>query len=182
MRVRHIPNLITVLRLLAIAPLVWLLIDGRFAAALCLFTVMGLSDAADGFLAKRYGWRSTVGEYLDPLADKAMLVSAYLTLGWLGILPGWLVAAVILRDVTIVGGAVAYHVVTRRLAMTPTWLSKVNTAAQVLLAIAVMLDQFLAIASAFTTGLIGVVLFTTVASGLHYVLEWSRRTRAAVRA
>jgi cardiolipin synthase len=181
MQAKHIPNLITGLRLLAVLPLVWWLIDGWYAAALCLFAVMGVSDAVDGFLAKHYRWRTTLGEYLDPLADKVMLVSTYLSLGWLGALPGWLVAAVILRDVMIVAGALAYHFVTRRLEVSPIWLSKVNTVAQVLLAIAVIFDQFLAVADAVRVTLIAIVLVTTVGSGVQYVLKWSRRTRAVAR-
>lgn len=181
MQTKFVPNLITALRLALVVPLVWLLVEGRYGTALCLFAAMGISDAVDGYLAKRYHWDSTVGKYLDPLADKAMLVSAYLTLGWLGVLPGWLVALVILRDVVIVSGAVAYHFVTHRLRMTPTWLSKINTGAQVALAFAVVFDQFLAIPHPLEKALVAAVVCTTVTSGVHYVYEWSRLTRAASR-
>jgi cardiolipin synthase len=181
MQTRFIPNLITALRLVLAVPLVWLLAEGRYAAAMCLFAVMGVSDAVDGFLAKRYRWHSTLGKYMDPLADKVMLVSTYLTLGWLGALPGWLVALIILRDVVIVAGAIAYHFVTHRLEMSPTLLSKVNTGAQVALAVAVIFDQFLPIPESLTVALIALVVCTTVTSGAHYVFEWSRRTRAASR-
>jgi cardiolipin synthase (CMP-forming) len=182
MQARHLPNAITALRLLLVLPLVGLLVAGHFAAALWLFALMGVSDALDGFLAKHYRWRSTLGEYLDPLADKTMLISTYLTLGWLNVLPGWLVAVVILRDLVIVAGAVTYHFVTRKLEMRPTLLSKVNTCMQILLVLVAIFDQFLVISDVILVMLIIIVLLTTVASGLDYVIEWSRRTRAASRA
>ena len=181
MQTKHVPNVITGLRLAAVAPLVWLLIEGQSGAALALLALMGLSDAVDGLLAKRFQWRTRLGEYLDPLADKMMLVGTYLALGWLGALPVWLVAAIILRDLVIVAGAIAYHLVTHQLEMRPTWLSKINTTAQIALALAVILDQVMPIAEIVTVALIGAVLVTTVASGLDYVIEWSRRTRAVVR-
>ncbi len=178
-QLRHLPNLITVLRFALVAPLMGLLAGGHYAAALSLFAVMGASDAVDGFLAKRFHWESRLGQFLDPLSDKTMLVCTYLTLGWLGLLPGWLVAAVILRDLVIVVGALAYHFVTHRLEMCPTWISKINTVAQIVLAVAVIADQFLVMTDLIADALMFIVLATTVASGLHYVLEWSRLAREA---
>lgn len=179
MQTRHIPNLITAVRLVMVLPLIWLLANGYGAGALGLLVLMGLSDAVDGFLAKHYQWRSVLGEYLDPLADKLMLVGTFITLGWLGSLPAWLVTAVILRDVIIVAGAIAYHIVTRQLEMRPTGLSKANTGAQIALALAVILDQVMPVGELITGTLIAIVLLTTVASGLDYVVQWSRRARAA---
>ncbi len=181
MQTKHVPNVITGMRLAAVVPLVWLLTEGQSGAALLLLALMGLSDAVDGFLAKRFQWRTRLGEYLDPLADKMMLVGTYVALGWLGALPAWLVAAVILRDLVIVIGAIAYHLVTHRLEMHPTLLSKINTTVQIALALTVILDQVMPIAEIITVTLIGAVLVTTVTSGLNYVIEWSRRTRAAVK-
>ena len=142
---------------------------------------MGASDGVDGFLAKRFHWSSRLGQYMDPVADKAMLVSTYLSLGWLGVLPAWLVAIVILRDVIIIAGAVAYHFVTHQLEMHPTWLSKLNTVMQIILALVAIMAQFLTIPDAIVALMIVIVLLTTVASGLDYALEWTRRTRAALR-
>lgn len=181
MQARHLPNAITALRLVLVAPLIWLLISGHYAATLWLFALMGASDALDGFLAKQYGWGSTLGEYMDPLTDKVMLISTYLTLGWLSVLPGWLVAVVLLRDLIIVVGAAAYQFVTHKLEMRPTLLSKLNTCMQILLVLVAILDQFLAISDVVLGTMIVIVLLTTVASGLDYVLEWSRRARAASR-
>jgi cardiolipin synthase len=98
-KLSDIPNIITVFRFLLVPPLVLLLLNHQYGAALIVFGVAGFSDALDGFLAKRYGWSSRMGALMDPLADKLLLVSSFVTLGWLGWIPLWLVALVILRDV-----------------------------------------------------------------------------------
>ncbi|MDE2089174.1 MAG: CDP-alcohol phosphatidyltransferase family protein, partial [Gammaproteobacteria bacterium] len=107
---RDLPNLISVLRMLLVLPVVALLMTEHYREALLLFGLAGLSDALDGFLAKRYGWTSRLGAVLDPLADKILLVSSYIALGWLRLLPLWLVAAVIVRDLVIVIGAAVYWI------------------------------------------------------------------------
>jgi cardiolipin synthase len=91
---RDIPNLITGLRILLVAPFLWLLLEEHYGAALLLFVIAGISDALDGFLAKYYGWTSELGGLLDPIADKLLLMGAILALGWLNELPGWLVMLV----------------------------------------------------------------------------------------
>jgi len=104
---RDIPNLITAFRFLLVPPVVFLLLSSRFGEALVIFAIAGFSDALDGFLAKHYGWASRLGAALDPLADKLLLVSAFIALGWLELIPVWLVVIVILRD--IVHGQQAEH-------------------------------------------------------------------------
>ena len=99
MKPSDIPNLITVFRFLLVPPLVWLLLNDRFGAALVVFGVAGFSDGLDGFLAKRFHWTSRIGALLDPLADKLLLIASFVTLGWLGWIPVWLVVLVCLRDV-----------------------------------------------------------------------------------
>ncbi|MEN8131794.1 MAG: CDP-alcohol phosphatidyltransferase family protein [Pseudomonadota bacterium] len=177
MRGRQIPNLITGTRFLLVPLMVWLLLKGRFTPALGVFALMGASDALDGYLAKRYGWQTNLGKFMDPLADKTMLISAYVTLGWLGLIPIWLVILVILRDVIILGGAVAYHVLTRHLNMVPSLLSKLNTVAQIILVLAVIFDQLVGLPSLLLQILIGLTLVTTITSGLGYVIDWSSRAR-----
>jgi cardiolipin synthase len=113
---------------------VWLIIDHEMTAAFLLFLLAGVSDAADGYIAKRYGWRSELGAYLDPIADKALLVSIYVTLGLAGHLPVWLVIAVVSRDILIVGAVVLSWMLSRPLTMHPLLISKVNTFAQIVLA------------------------------------------------
>lgn len=177
---RQIPNLLTGMRLLLVPFMVWLLLETRFLPALGVFAIMGLSDGLDGFLAKRYDWKTRLGEYLDPLADKAMLLSAYITLGYLTLIPLWLVSLIIIREVIILSGATAYHFMTHRLQMSPTIISKFNTLMQIILVLAVMLNQVFTLPELLITVLIGLALFTTLASGLGYIIEWSARARREI--
>ncbi len=179
--VRQLPNLITVLRLALVPPMAWLLAQGRFLEALWVFLLMGLSDGLDGFLAKRFGWQTALGAYLDPVADKVMLMTAFLTLGVLGLLPWWLVAAVILRDLIIIGGAAAYYILVHRLEMAPTYLSKLNTVTQISLVLVVIVAQLIPLPPWALPALILLTLLTTLASGLDYVVVWSRRARMDAR-
>jgi len=172
-----IPNIITVFRFLLVPPVVLLLLNHRYGAALIVFGVAGFSDALDGFLAKRYGWSSRMGAIMDPLADKLLLVASFVTLGWLGLIPPWLVALVILRDVVIVIGAMIYHWCVAYLETTPpTLLSKLNTFTQILLVLAVMFSQSVqALPFLWIDILLYSVLATTIWSGLDYVWIWGRR-------
>jgi cardiolipin synthase len=136
---------------------------------------MGLSDALDGFLARCYDWKTTLGAYLDPIADKVMLLSAYLTFAILGWVPWWLSGLVIARDVVLLVGAVCYHLSTRQLKMDPLAISKVNTFAQIILAVSLIYAQVGPMSAQVISGLIAVVACTTLASGSQYVIEWLRR-------
>ena len=176
---RFIPNLITAARFVAVPLLVWLLLDGQFYNALLLFILMGLSDALDGYLAKSFGWKTTLGAYMDPAADKAMLICAYISLGALNLLPHWLVFIVILRDVAILSGALSYNWSTRRLEIQPTLISKLNTFVQIILVFAVLYSQLNALPVLLIQILIGLTVLTTVASGVDYLME--ERSRRAAR-
>ena len=176
---RFIPNLITVARFAAVPFLVWWLFTGQFYNAFLLLFLMGLSDAVDGYLAKSFSWKTALGAYLDPAADKAMLISAYVTLGALNLLPHWLVFVVILRDVALLAGALAYNLATRRLEIQPTLISKFNTCMQIVLAFSVIYNQFGTLPGVVIPILIGLTVFTTVASGLDYLME--ERSRRAAR-
>ncbi len=173
---RQLPNLLSALRILLVIPIVALLMNHAFAWALLLFAVAGVSDALDGWLAKRYGWTSRLGSVLDPVADKLLLVSSYLVLGALGLVPWWLVVAVLGRDLVIVAGALAYHYLVGPYEMEPSVLSKLNTAMQIALVLLVVLNQVLDWLSIQTVLLaFWAVLATTIASGLNYVITWSWR-------
>lgn len=177
---RDLPNLISMLRIVLVAPVTWLLWQGRYTEALYLFALAGFSDALDGYLAKHYGWTSWLGGLLDPLADKLLLVACYFTLGWQGLLPVWLVAAVLARDIIIVAGATLYHWCIARLEADPTLLSKINTLAQIVLVLAVVFNQAVSVElHALTNALIYFVAGTTVLSGAWYVISWTRRAWCA---
>lgn len=181
---RHIPNLISVCRILLVYPVIHLMLAGRFDWALGLFVVAGVSDAVDGFLAKHFHWQSRLGSYLDPLADKLLLISSYLALGWLGLVPFWLAGLVVLRDVVIFGGAVAYYFLLRPFEGQPLLISKLNTLFQLVLVFAVLVRHGMApFPAAVVDLLIALVTVTTLASGVLYVYIWGtsyyRETRAS---
>ncbi len=177
-----LPNLITFLRLLLAVPLVLLLLNRQYSAALVVLVVAGLSDGIDGFLARRYNSLSRLGAILDPLSDKVLLVSAYVTLGWLGDLPLWLVGLVMLRDVVIVAGAVAYQLLFNYVEIEPTSVSKINTLFQILLLLLVLVVKgAYPMAAIWVDTLVYTVAFTTLYSGSHYVWVWSRRAVAQRR-
>lgn len=130
----NLPNSLTLGRIVSVPLVVWLIIDHEMLAAFLLFLLAGLSDAADGYLAKRFGWHTELGAYLDPIADKALLVSIYVTLGLAGHLPVWLVIAAVSRDILIVGAVVLSWMLSRPLTVKPLLISKANTLSQIVLA------------------------------------------------
>jgi cardiolipin synthase len=182
MRLDYIPNLITLGRIVLVGPLVWYLLHEEYAIAFVLFLAAGASDALDGQLAKRLGWESRLGGLLDPAADKLMLVAGFLCLGWLGALPGWLVVLVILRDLVIVAGAATYHWLIAPLEAKPMFISKVNTVLQIALVLVAIAERaWPAVPPVLSQGLIVTVAATTGASGVAYVVEWSRRAADPAR-
>lgn len=178
LKARHIPNLISAARVVLVFPVIWLLLHEQFSVALWLFLVAGVSDALDGLLAKTFHWQSRLGGILDPLADKFLLVSTYVCLAILGAVPAWLVVLVILRDLVIISGGVVYNYRVERFEAEPLLISKLNTLMQILLAL-VMVFQLAGspLPGWLPQSLVWIVVFTTIASGLSYVLEWSRRAR-----
>lgn len=169
----NLPNLITLGRLLCVPLAIWLVLANDLQAAFWLFVAAGLSDAIDGFIAKRFDQRSRLGALLDPIADKALLVSMFVTLGLAGHLPAWLVILVVFRDVLIVGGFLLVTALAHAMHWEPLFISKLNTALQIAL-IAVVLSRFgLGIAD-FGLGriLIYAVAATTVISGAAYLVRW----------
>lgn len=176
MKARDIPNLICVVRILLVPPIVVLLLRGEFATVLVLFAIAGGSDGIDGFLARHFDWRSRLGAILDPLADKLLMVCTYASLGWLGMLPWWLVVMVLGRDLLIISGAVAYHRLCGDIEMQPTPISKANTVLQILLVLLVMVAPLGVALPPWAMGaMIACVAGTTLLSGGHYVWVWAHR-------
>jgi cardiolipin synthase len=174
---RHLPNLVTILRILLVVPLCWLIDQGRYEGALVIAAIAGFSDAVDGFLAKHYGWQTWLGGILDPIADKLLLMAAFLWLAFTGDMPVWLAALVILRDVVIVSGAVAYYYLIGRFDAAPSRLSKLTTLVQIVFVLGELLrlSHLIALPDVMRTAGIAVTALLTIASGVHYVVVWSAR-------
>ena len=175
-----IPNLITLGRILLVPVVVWAIASGALWLAFLLFLVAGVSDAIDGYLAKHHGMATVLGSYLDPVADKALIVSIYLTLGINGEIPRWLVILVVSRDIMIVGGVVLSWLVGSPLKMRPLVVSKLNTVAQIAFACVVLgsLGFHIDVAP-LDTLLMGLVAALTLASVAAYLMEWIRHMNSA---
>jgi cardiolipin synthase len=124
---RHIPNLLTLARIILLVPFLDYLLDERYGAALAVFFLAALTDMLDGFLARHFDWRTWLGSVLDPLADKLMVVVSYTALTWAGILPLWFCVLILLRDAVILAGSFAYWRLVGHFEGNPTWLGKITT-------------------------------------------------------
>jgi len=179
-RLRDIPNLLSLARIASALPIAWLLLHERYGMALSVFIIAGVSDALDGYLAKRFSWHSRLGSILDPLADKVLLVTNYAVLGWMGWIPSWLLAAVIGREVVVVSGALAYYVLIGRYEMAPSMASKVNTVLQLILVVTVVASlSVMDIPSLLVDVLTYAVLVSTVWSGVDYAWTWGAQAYRA---
>ncbi|WP_334175357.1 CDP-alcohol phosphatidyltransferase family protein [Pseudoxanthobacter sp.] len=168
-----VPNLITIARLIAVPIVIWAIATHDYDTAFWVFVAAGISDAVDGYLAKRFGLETALGAHLDPLADKALLVSVYVTCGIIAAMPVWLVVLVVSRDILIVGAVVLALVMGRPVEMRPLKISKANTFAQILLAGVVLADLAHGLgAGGVRSGLAFLVAGLTGASAAAYVVEW----------
>jgi cardiolipin synthase (CMP-forming) len=170
-----IPNLITLARILLVPVMVWAITSGEMRVAFVLFLAAGVSDAVDGFLAKRFGMATELGAYLDPLADKTMIVSIYVALGIAEAIPRWLVILVVSRDIMIVGAVMLAWLIDKPLALKPLLVSKLNTVAQIALALVVLAALGLGFMADETIMLLmALVAALTLLSIGFYVAVWVR--------
>ena len=169
-----LPNAISTLRILLVPIVIWAMISGEMLLAFLVFMAAGASDAIDGFLARRFQMTSELGAWLDPVADKLLLMSAFVTFGFLGLVPLWLAVMVVSRDVLIMAAVVLGALVGSPFPMQPLTVSKINTVATVLLAGWLLLDAAVSIPDpGVGTTLIFVVSFLTLASGVAYLRRWT---------
>ncbi len=174
-QIATVPNIITIIRLLMVPSIVWLTLREQHVTAFWLFAIAGIGDAVDGFLARQFNLKSWLGAFLDPLADKALLVSIYVALTFLGQLPVWLTLLVVGRDVLIVAGVSVAWFRGRPVEMRPLPISKVNTLAQVVLAAIVLADlAFLMDLGWLRQALIVLVGLLVIGSTVAYAMEWAR--------
>ncbi len=176
---RHIPNIISVIRILLVVPIAMALAHRMLALCIILFGLAAVSDAADGFLARRFGWQSELGGVLDPIADKALLATLFVTLSFMKLVPLWLMVAVVARDVIIVLGAAAYRVFIGPLTAHPSLVSKINTLCQAGFVLMVVTHEKYSLPPEWIITWLGALVFATVAlSGIDYVLVYGRRAAA----
>ena len=171
----NIPNIITLGRIILVPFIVWAIVSSQMEIAFAIFVIAGVSDAVDGFLAKRFGMTSELGAYLDPLADKALIVSIYLTLGIKDLIPGWLVILVVSRDIMIVGAVMLSWLVGTPIKVKPLLVSKLNTVAQIVFACVVLGTIGFGYSwPNLTSILMAIVAVLTLLSVAAYVAEWVR--------
>jgi len=176
---RHLPNIICLFRIALIVPLLQAMLAGEQARILVLFCVAAVSDALDGYLAKRFQWTSELGRFLDPAADKLLLVSVFIVAAWLDIAPWWVAAVAVARDLVIGVGALVYRLWFGPLRGRPTIISKINTGVQILYLLAVILASSFGLPPREVLDALAVVMVvTTLASGVDYVGRFVHRALA----
>lgn len=168
-----IPNIITLMRLFLVPAVVYAMLVGEMGWAFAGFLVAGVSDGVDGFIARHFNQRSELGAYLDPAADKLLLVSVFVVLGIMGHLPLWLVVAAVSRDGLVVAAVLLSSVMGTPIAMKPLLVSKANTAVQIALAVVVLGE----LAFSIESGVVGQAMVwlsgaLTVASAAAYLVAW----------
>ena len=171
----NIPNIITLGRILLVPFIIWAIASNQMEIAFAIFIIAGVSDAVDGFLAKRFNMTSELGALLDPVADKALLVSIYVALGIWGAVPRWIVILVVSRDIMIVGAVIVSWLYGKPIPMKPLMVSKLNTVAQVAFAALVLGSVgFRFDATPYDWVLMGLVTIFTLLSVSFYLVEWAR--------
>lgn len=177
---RHLPNLISALRIVLVVPLLATILRGRYEAALVIAAMAGVSDGVDGWLARHFHWQSRLGSMLDPVADKLMLVGCMVVLAYLDEAPRWLVVLVVARDAVIALGVLAWYRVLHNFEAHPSWLSKTTTVVQIAFVLWVLADRAFAWHAPMAIAVWVVAVFTAT-SGLDYVVRWGRMARRQLK-
>lgn len=173
-----LPNALSLLRLAAALPLAWLIVQEQYRYAFWFGLAAGLSDGVDGYLARRFGWQSRLGSWLDPIADKALLSAALVALGLIGALPIWLVVLALTRDLCILAGALVFHLRYAELTAEASLLGKLSTALEVLLLLVVLAERAYGVTGGawLTNPLIAAVALALVVSWIDYGWRWHQRS------
>jgi len=175
---KYIPNAICIVRIILVAPIVWSLLEGRYGLALGLILIAGLSDALDGFLARRFDWRTRLGGLLDPAADKLLMFAAYVTLAVIGLVPVWFSAVVVGRDLVIITGTIVYQVYVAPVHGEPTSASKLNTVLQILFVLLTISHAWRGQPPMLALRVLGAAILVTITiSTVQYVTTGLSRAR-----
>ena len=169
MRIRYLPNIITIIRIACVPLLIAVMMQRDFHTAFYLTLALGISDAIDGFLAKHFSWQSKIGAYLDPLADKFLIIAALILFQQFAILPLWLVVLAIGRDVLIVAGCIALRFLYGETEFRPHWSGKISTFLQFILIVVTLIIQFTSLPSIILPLLINITAAAAVISGVVYI-------------
>ncbi len=175
----NIPNILTLARIVMTPVIAYALLKDEVQLALLLLLLAGLSDMLDGLIARFFNQRTIVGAYLDPLADKLMLLTIMVTLFYLGAVPLFLFLAVAFRDALIVLGAISYELVTHNLKMEPSLVSKATTAMQIVCLLVLIFNMGWALSPWLVSLCVWAAFALTVISGLHYLVVWTRKAVTA---
>jgi cardiolipin synthase len=177
--VSSVPTIITIARLVAAPLIAYLIIRGNYAGASVAFVAAALSDFVDGAIARRFASVSEVGARLDAIADKVLMLATAVALAWNGLLPLWLAAAIVARDLIILSGAIAYRIVLGHVEMAPSMLSRLNRGFEYMVVTAALIDATRTFDLAgWLPALFAAVSITIVLSGAHYVWVWARKAKA----
>lgn len=176
----HIPNIITVFRILLVIPTAWMLWEMHYLEAFILMVIAGVSDAFDGFLARRFNWMSKLGAILDPLADKFLVAVMFVVFTLQGHIPLWVAIIVLTRDFAIIAGAGVYKLLYEEVEISPTFLSKANTAMQfvtvcLLMASLLPLGMVAELAASSAQPCFYILAVLGISSGTDYVITWGSK-------
>ncbi len=171
----NIANIITLARLLSVPAVLYCLLHGDMRLAFYIFLFAGLSDAVDGAIARRFHLQTELGAWMDPIADKLLMVSVFIMLAWLDLIPDWIVFLAVTRDTLIVGAFLVSTLIGNPIKVAPLMVSKINTVAQVLLVVAVLSHQSFGLGlTTVVTILLYLTALLTLASGASYLVIWMR--------
>ena len=174
MTLRHLPNILCLFRIALVPPVLWAITQDLYSVALALFVIAGVTDALDGFLARQFDWRSDLGAFLDPAADKLLMISVLIWLVFAGLVPLWLAVVLIGRDVVIVAGALGYRALIGPFKGQASVVSKINTVLQLAFVTLVLSNAAFAFPVKIAVAILGSFVFVTaVVSGMGYVRDWT---------
>ncbi|MBF0435958.1 MAG: CDP-diacylglycerol--glycerol-3-phosphate 3-phosphatidyltransferase [Magnetococcales bacterium] len=171
----NIPNFLSFVRIFSVPVFIWMVLNHHHSWGLILFITAAFTDALDGYLAKRLNQITEIGKFLDPIADKVLLISSFVTLTVNGLIPLWITLIVVTRDMVIIIGAVVFQVLTGSLKIEPLNISKINTLLQILFIIIVLFGDLFAQPSWVFNVILAMVTVTTILSGFSYIFIWTRK-------
>ena len=184
---RHLPNIVTVIRIMLVFPTTWFLWQGQTLQAFTLMLIASFSDALDGALARRFHWKTDLGRLLDPLADKFLVAAVFIVFAIQNLIPLWLVVLTLGRDLILLAGGTLYRVIIGYIKVQPSLISKANTAMQMLVLSMLMASQLpIGVAANYAHAAVddfGIYLLAVLSavSGIHYIVLWANRSSKALK-